>query len=82
MPHPNLSDTKKWHTLERLNHKGELYFVIFKENEPTGLLNDDIMGIKKYLKCDIVLRANGLIYFCQQITNAEIIMETDKKHDE
>lgn len=70
------TDTQKFYKLERITHKGDLYFVIFKAQEPVGLKHEDIMELKKNLGCDIVLRANGLIYFCQQISNAEIIEET------
>lgn len=70
------TDIEKFYALERVNHKGELYFVIFKAQEPRGLSHEDIMELKKELECDIVLRANGFIYFCQHITNAEIIEET------
>jgi hypothetical protein len=70
------TDIQKWHTLERVNHKGDLYFIIFKEQEPKGLTNEDIMTVKKELNCDTVLRANGYIYFCQQISNAEILEES------
>jgi len=76
------SDIQKWYTLERVNHKGELYFVIFKAQEPRGISHENIMLIKKELECDIVLRANGNIYFCQQITNAEIIEEIANENNE
>lgn len=67
------NDKDKWYNLERVNHKGNIYFVIFKTGEPKGFTNENITLIKEELKCDVALRANGLIYFCQQIPNAEII---------
>jgi exosome complex RNA-binding protein Rrp4 len=70
------TDTQKWFALERINHKDDIFFVIYKEKEPKGLSNNDITAIREELNCDIVLRANGIIYFCQKIENAEIIEET------
>jgi exosome complex RNA-binding protein Rrp4 len=75
------SDIQKWYTLERVNHKDNMYFVIYKEVEPRGLTHENITLVKESLKCDIVLRANGYIYFCQQITNAEIIEETANENN-
>ena len=69
------SDAEKWHKLERVNHKGGLYFVIFKSDEPRRLSNEDITLLKEELGCDTALRANGMIYFCQQISEAEILEE-------
>jgi beta-N-acetylglucosaminidase len=70
------SDIQKWYTLERINHNGELYFVILKIQEPKGITTEEINDVKELLNCNIVLRSSGFLYFCQQIQNAEIIEET------
>lgn len=33
----------------------------------------DMNGIKEWLNCDVALRKNGLMYFCQTIEEAEIV---------
>ncbi len=35
----------------------------------------DMNGIKEWLNCDVVLRKNGLMYFCQTIEEAEIVSD-------
>ena len=55
---------------EIINANGNLYQVIrvLKENQ---LKNPDISILKKYFRCDTLLRKQGLLYFCRLIEEIE-----------
>lgn len=72
------NDSVKLYSLERVNFNDNVYFVIYKVKEQSVPLTEKINEAKELLECDTVLRSNGYLYFCQQMTNAEIIEETFK----
>ena len=55
---------------EIITANGNLYQVIrvLKENQ---LKNPDISILKKYFRCDTLLRKQGLLYFCRLIEEIE-----------
>lgn len=69
----NSNPTKKWYTTRKIVHNNNLYMVIFVGPEKPNTSIEDIEYIKKGLECDIALRSNNKLYFCQQIENANII---------
>jgi beta-N-acetylglucosaminidase len=75
------TDIQKWYTLEQVHHNNETYFVILKIQESKNISIEDINDFKELLNCNIVLRSNGFLYFCQQIQNAEIIEEQFTKNN-
>lgn len=59
-----------------IRHNDNLYQVIrmYQENRIKS-----VEGLKEYYQADIALKNNGIMYFCIQIQEAEIIPEEEEK---
>lgn len=57
-----------------VNYNGTLYFLKRNFNELL-VKPDKIQELRELLKCDIVLRKDGRLWFCELIPEAEIIEE-------
>jgi hypothetical protein len=55
-----------------VNYNGTLYFLKRNFNELL-VKPDKIQELRELLKCDIVLRKDGRLWFCELIPEAEII---------
>jgi hypothetical protein len=58
-----------------VNYNGNLYFLKRHFNELL-IKPDRIQDLRELLKCDIVLRKDNHLWFCELIPEAEIIEET------
>ena len=58
-----------------VNYNGTLYFLKRHFNELL-IKPDRIQELRELLKCDIVLKKDGRLWFCEMIPEAEIIEET------
>ena len=58
-----------------VNYNGTLYFLKRNFNELL-VKPDKIQELRELLKCDIVLRKDNFLWFCELIPEAEIIEET------
>ncbi len=57
---------------EVINYKGELYIVKRKFTDHPDFPSTEM---KEHLLCNLVLRKEGKLYFCEHIPDAEIIQE-------
>ena len=64
---------------EVVTYKDELYIVKRKFTEHKDFPTTEM---REYLLCDLVLRREGKLYFCEQIKQAEIIEEIKTEKDE
>ena len=59
---------------EIIRHNDLLYIV--KELYPEHAIKaDKVQELKELLECDILLRKNGILLYCEQIAEAEVITE-------
>lgn len=56
----------------RYNDKLYLIVEIYAEQK---VKQDKIQQLRELLQCDIVLRKDGLLLYCEQIAEAEVITE-------
>ncbi len=57
---------------EVINYKGELYIVKRKFTDHPDFPTTEM---KEHLLCDLTLRKEGKLYFCEHIQDAKIIEE-------
>ena len=57
---------------EVIHYKGDLYIVKRKFTDHPDFPNQEM---KEYLLCNLVLRKEGKLYFCEKVQDAEIIQE-------
>jgi len=59
---------------EFIRHNDKLYLIveIYPEQK---IKSDKIQELRTLLDCDIVLRKDGLLLYCEQIAEAEVITE-------
>jgi hypothetical protein len=59
---------------EFIRHNDNLYLIIEIYSEQR-IKPDKIQELRGLLDCDIVLRKDGLLLYCEQIAEAEVITE-------
>ena len=59
---------------EFIRYNDKLYLIIEIYSEQR-VKSDKIQELRELLGCDIVLRKDGLLLYCEQIAEAEVITE-------
>lgn len=59
---------------EFINHNDSLYIpkYTFLEHRVVG---ENVHNLRRHLECDIVLRKNGWLTFCEKVEEAQVISE-------
>jgi hypothetical protein len=59
---------------EFIRYNDKLYLIVEMYAEQK-VKQDKIQQLRELLQCDIVLRKDGLLLYCEQIAEAEVITE-------
>ena len=57
---------------EFIRHSDNLYMIVEMYSEQK-VKHDKIQELRELLECDIVLRKDGLLLFCEKIQEAEVV---------
>jgi hypothetical protein len=57
---------------EFVRHNDNLYLIVELYPEQR-IKSDKVQELRELLKCDIVLRKDGLLLFCEKIQEAEVV---------
>jgi hypothetical protein len=57
---------------EFIRHNDNLYMIVEIYSEQR-VKHDKIQELRELLECDIVLRKDGLLLFCEKIQEAEVV---------
>ena len=57
---------------EFVRHNDNLYLIVELYPEHR-IKSDKVQELRELLKCDIVLRKDGLLLFCEKIQEAEVV---------
>lgn len=59
---------------EFIKFNDNLYLLKAKYNAESVRI-DKVQELRELLKCDIVLKQNGWLFYCEQIQEAELVLE-------
>ena len=66
---------------EFIRYNDNLY-TLTKRYQEVSVKPDKIQELKELLNCDIVLRKDGWLLYCERVEEAEIVTENDTKRKE